>query len=601
MPQVADIVLDGVAYMLVPGSYRRGAAGLPEGRSGRVVISDFVGGQRRALQLERDTSWDSPGVGPALFGQGIEPWPFGASHTDGVVIPASTAMRVHTFTLGNAVYLGIGRYVYRTVALSAGSWSSLTQVADIGAGQTVSGLGYYGGYLAIGCGNGPDIKLLDPGSLVLTTLSAGLKGSWLVGYAGRLAIADPIPGNEAILRLTTGGGLDTRELDAPITNMALHGGKVAIATRSALWLLGGRADPVNGVWVGEPEPVYTQYAPAADDFRFLCSFGGKLYTWLGGNAVEWNPNGGSSKQGWRATGLDGRACHGGAVAGNMLVVSIESRAGSYQLWAFDGTGWWLMRETDAAPWVWPVALAGAGSFDLLAFRNGNSGVTYDLLRMTPRGPSAPAYAGSGSFTSAMLDAGQRDARKSWRAIGATFAAPELRGNSGSSDSITLTLEWSIDGGANWTTAATSTVNDPAQRVFELSAQLSPNAAVSPFLQLRVRYTSVSDWAPVLTGIWADYAVMDAPPRRRRWACSVMIRDGIVQRDGSAAALAGAAQRNALWHSWHDNQTLTFRDLDYDDDPVERQIRIVAIEEVIPKPSDAGIWGTSTIALQLLEV
>ena len=147
MPQVADIVLDGVAYMLVPGSYRRGSAGLPEGRSGRVVISDFVGGQRRALQLERDTSWDSPGVGPALFGQGIEPWPFGASHTDGVVIPVSTAMRVHTFTLGNAVYLGIGRYVYRTVALSAGSWSSLTQVAEDAhflaytvSGETVSWL-----------------------------------------------------------------------------------------------------------------------------------------------------------------------------------------------------------------------------------------------------------------------------------------------------------------------------------------------------------------------------------------------------------------------------------------------------------------------------
>ena len=33
-------------------------------------------------------------------------------------------------------------------------------------------------------------KLLDPGSLALTTLSAGLNGNWIMGYASRLVIAD---------------------------------------------------------------------------------------------------------------------------------------------------------------------------------------------------------------------------------------------------------------------------------------------------------------------------------------------------------------------------------------------------------------------------
>jgi hypothetical protein len=601
MPQTSDIVLDGTPYMLVPGSYRRSSAGLPEGRTGRVVISDFVGGQRRAIQLERDTSWDSPGVGPALFGQGVEPWPYGVAHTDAAVIPVSSSQRVHTLTLGNAVYLGIGRYVYRTVALTAGSWSDLTQVADIGAGQTVSGLAYYGGYLAIGCGNGADVRLLDPGSLALTTLSAGLKGGWIAGYAGHLVLSDPIPGNEAILRLTTGGGLDTRELDSPITNMALHGGKVAIATRAALWLLGGRGDAVNGVWMGEPEPVYTQYAPAADDFRFLCSFGGKLYTWLAGSAVEWNPNAGASKQGWRATGLDGRACFGGTVAGNMLVVSVQSHTGSFQLWAFDGTGWWLMRETDTVPWVWPVALAGAGSFDLLGFRNGDTGVTYDLVRMTARGPSAPAYAASGRFTTSLLDAGERDAPKSWHAVGATFAAPETRGNPASTDPVTLSLDWSIDAGETWTSAASLVASDPTQRAFELSAELPVNVAVAPFLQMRVGFASVSDWAPVLTGVWADYAVLDAPPRRRRWTLSVIARDGSVQRDGSVGMLDGHAQSAALWQSWEDNRSLSFRDLDYDANPTERQVRVIAIEESVPKPSDARMWGTSIVQLQVQEL
>ncbi|MCA9861267.1 MAG: hypothetical protein KC438_16185, partial [Thermomicrobiales bacterium] len=270
------------------------------------------------------------------------------------------------------------------------------------------------------------------------------------------------------------------------------------------WLLGGPADPVNGVWLGEPEPVYTQFAPAPDDFILLCSFGGKLYTWLSGNLVEWNPNGGASKQGWRATGLDGVRCFGGVVAGTMLVVSLERRPGLFQLWAFDGTGWWLMRETESMPWVWPTALSGAGTFDLLAFRDGDTEVTYDLARMRHRDAAVHAYAATGAFTTSLLDAGERDASRSWRAIGATFATPEPRGNPASSDPVTLSLAWSVDAGATWTTATTETVADPTQRVLELRAELPSNAAVGPLLQLRVGFDSVSDWSPVLTGLWAEY-------------------------------------------------------------------------------------------------
>lgn len=601
MPQPSDITLDGTPFMLLPGTYRRASAGPPEGRTGRLTIADFVGGQRRALQLERDTSWDSPGVGPAFFGQGVEPWPRLTAHTDSALRPVTANQRVHAQALGNAIYLGIGRYVYRTVALTAGSWGNLTQVADLGAGMSITGLTRYNGYLAIACGSALDIKLLDPIALTLTTLSAGLIGSWIMGYANHLITADPLPGNESILHFTTGGSLDSRELDAPIVHIALHGGKVVIATRSALWLLGGRADTVNGVWIGEPEPVYTQLAAAGDDFIFLCSFGGKLYTWLAGSAVEWNPNSGSTKQGWRAAGLDGRVCYGGTVAGNMLVVSIQNRSGRYQLWAFDGTGWWLMAERETTPWVWPTALAGAGSLDLLAFRDGDTAVTYDTVRMIPRSAGAPSYAAAGSFTTALLDAGERDARKSWRAIGATFATPEDRGNTASADPVTLTLAWSIDGGSTWTPAATSTVSDPSERIHELSAELPSGAAIARYLQLRVTFSSVSDWSPVLTGLWADYAVLDQPPRRRRWSFAILARDAAIQRDGSVATLNGRAQIAALWQSWESGQTVTLRDLDYDADPTARTVRITAIEEQVPKPSDAANWGAAVIHLQLLEL
>jgi hypothetical protein len=260
-----------------------------------------------------------------------------------------------------------------------------------------------------------------------------------------------------------------------------------------------------------------------------------------------------------------------------------------------------MSERESSPWVWPIALAGAGTLDLLAFRDGDPGVTYDTARMIPRSSGAPSYAAAGSFTTSLPDAGERDADKSWRAIGATFTTPEERGNVASTDPVTLSLDWSIDGGATWATAATATLSDPTVRTHQLTAELPTGAAVARSLQIRITFASVADWSPVLTGLWADYALLDRPPRRRRWSFAILARDASIQRDGSIATLSGRAQITALWQTWEDNPTLSFRDLDYDADPTERAARITAIDEQVPKPSDAANWGAAAIHLQLLEL
>ena len=72
-PLTTDVEIDGAGYMLAPGTYKRTQDRMPEGRTGRVVVRDVFGGQRRALQLERDKGWDAVGVGPAYFGQAKEP------------------------------------------------------------------------------------------------------------------------------------------------------------------------------------------------------------------------------------------------------------------------------------------------------------------------------------------------------------------------------------------------------------------------------------------------------------------------------------------------------------------------------------------------
>src|SRR5262249_24419844 len=163
------------------------------------------------------------------------------------------------------------------------------------------------------------------------------------------------------------------------------------------------------------------------------------------------------------------------VAANMLVVAIVSRDGTPQVWAWDGSGWWLMKANAGGPTrCWPMFLAGAGNLDLLTFRDGSA--TYDLYRMAYRDATSHNYNGVGTWSSSLLDAGERDKNKAWRKIGCTFAAPEIRGNAASGDSVTVALSYSTDGGKTFTAAASTSVSDPTNRTLDLEANLVSAAA-----------------------------------------------------------------------------------------------------------------------------
>jgi hypothetical protein len=279
MSQITDIVLGGDGYMLTPGTYRRQTDGVAEGSPGTIVLSDFVGGQRRAIQLESERGWDSEGVGPALLGQGVEPWPYVTDYADGTIgIPLSTSP-VPAALIGDHIYIGIGRFLYQSVAVTATSWADFTQVADLGSGNAISSLARYADKLAVLCGDTSDIQIYDPIAGTYAVMQAGERGTHGVGYGGRLVYSVADAGSEAEIRMTTGGGIDSRTLDSPVVAIALHAGSVAIATRSSLYLLGGKPDATLGTWIGEPEPFFTSGAwTGPDDFGFLVSFGGRLFT-----------------------------------------------------------------------------------------------------------------------------------------------------------------------------------------------------------------------------------------------------------------------------------------------------------------------------------
>ncbi|HEV2066424.1 MAG TPA: hypothetical protein VGR08_06285, partial [Thermomicrobiales bacterium] len=169
--------------------------------------------------------------------------------------------------------------------------------------------------------------------------------------------------------------------------------------------------------------------------------------------------------------------------------------------------------------------------------------------------------------------------------------------------VDVFLDYSIDGGGTWTQVATRTVtgNFFTQHNVTLDADIASDAAVSRFLQLRVRWSSVLNWAPVLTGVWSEFEVLDSPARRRRWQFTVTAQDQVIDRAGTKLTRTGRQLVAELWSAWQAGTTLPFRDLDYDADPTERRVRIVGIREVVPVPSDAGRWGHSAVALTLVEV
>jgi hypothetical protein len=323
-----------------------------------------------------------------------------------------------------------------------------------------------------------------------------------------------------------------------------------------------------------------------------------LYTWLQGRVAEFDDSQEESR--WLRTGPEGVTCHGGVVAGDWLIVCLTSRYESRrEIWGFDGSGWYLLvTATSGAQKLWPAAIGGAGNRDLLVFRDGSA--TYDLYRLKWRDTTNNTYAATAVWTSNLLDAGDPTRDKAWRALGATFAQPADRGNVASGDAIALTLEYSLDGGVTWSTAASSAPSNGAVRMHTLQSAFA-SVPTSRCLQLRVTWGSISDWAPVLTGVWVEYETLDNAPARRRWEVTIDAGDRNVRRDSTIDPQTGREKIAALWDAWALQQTLPFQDIDNDSAPVAYAVRIEEIAEMATRPSDAARWGESRVELTLAEV
>lgn len=621
MPGGTDVEIAGAGYALVAGGYARRQQGSFQRRSGRIDLAGFGGGQRQPFQpaaadgASAGRGWDAVGTVAVYGGQGVEPWPNVAPHADALVGPPTTGQRAHGIVVGDRVYVGVGSRLLRTAPLTEPVWANLTQVATF-AGLTISDVARYKDDVMVffGPGAGASMRLYRTATAtIVDPWVTGEAGSVGVGYKGQLLFAPTGAGLRERVRLS----LDrydaailfrNRNADGPVVRIGAFGGKVAIASRAGLSLFAGEWDPgsatpaVTANWTGDLEPVFAHGVwTAEDDFVFLQGHLGRLYTWVAGRVVAWDPA--NPGAGWRQTGPEGRACYGAAVAGGYLVVALQPRDGGSELWASDGAGWFRIARHEPGGDVlcWPIAVAGVGDRDLLVFRSGQP--TYNLYRLVWRANGLHTYGPSGEWRTSLLDAGEPATAKAWTAIGARFAAPEARGNAASTDPVTIALDWSSDAGATWTEAAILTTSGTPARQYALLATPTAGdgrAPVGRSLQLRVRWSGVLDWAPVLTGLWAEWAIDDAPAPRRRWELKVAARDGQVRRDGGREARSGRQLAADLWAAWQTGTPVPFADVDYEAAPVTRTVRIVAIAEEIPKPADAARWGESVVSLTLVE-
>lgn len=643
MAQATDIVLDGAGYMIEPGSpqspgYKRLQDGHPEGLTQRTTLTDFFGGQRRALQLERDTFYDSLAIGPALGGQGVRPWPLVAYRTGANYPSFANAITRDTYVpqviANNRSWFAVGKQLIRgPVTTRTGTWS--WSVAHTFT-HDITDITIYGSIGILVCfGSAADIIFYHTGTGTTATLMAGERGHRIEAYNGFAIWTDArTNATPTILRMVKGTGIDTRHVSYDVTAMATVGGELMLITKQALFTFRGRVRDVmvnnpgwtsggsqpaqipGQEWSGDFEPFYQQGVVAEeDDYRVMLGYGGRTLAWIAGGMHELVPSG--DRAGWRSTGLAGRRCFGGTVAAGYVWVSIESHSSQNEIWCYNGTGWWCVaRQPMPEPgspgaWCSPINLGRTNWTSTVFFLiEGETNKVLDIRPVDMRDGINTLhfmYPPTAEFVTPMIDAGDRDKIKAWRKIGAVFSSPELQGNITSGDNVRVDLDYSTDAGATWTTVfseysqvwAGSNGNSLAAMNFDIEEALQ--GVVSRFIQLRIRWVSVSDWAPILTGVWVEHETFQSPARRRKWQLRIHARDQEIDRDGVVLTRTGRELIEDLWQAWESDTPLTFRDIDYDDDPTQRTVRIVGIQEAAVQPSDHGTWGDSLITLNLVEV
>ncbi|MDQ3548826.1 MAG: hypothetical protein M3439_08395, partial [Chloroflexota bacterium] len=511
-----DITLDGVDYMLVPGSYRAFHDPPVETRMERLRLRGFTTGLNQPHPVDGGGLLTGLRAWPA-------PWPLG---TEGIgPAPAAQAVSGAISTSQPKLMASDSDYLYIVAGTTVYRWDRSVASAPVNRKTLAAAatcLVRLKDVLFIGHGLGADVGLYDDATNALTpsALGAGIKASMIGTFSrGIVLVAPNFP---MTLHIYYGAGLTYKRswsLDGNILGFAQLGNRMIVATDAGLHVLSGEwyqdADPP-----APPETLrLTSWGTLSgqlqdeDDFSWLIVYQGRLFAWLGKRVVGLD----EARESWQPFGLEGSLTHGAAVVNGWLLVSLSPRASptTYQIWGYNGSGWWLLDEASITNTLLAPAAGGAGQ--LVAFTSSSGNIaTWEFDDTT----TAASLASPFSITTPLLDDGEPDRVKHWQRIGVELARTDGQPVGDWSASI----EYSTDGSATWTSAGTAVTvaNELASIAYPLDVEASG-------LLLRLTLKRTSGLPPFVTTIWAEHATPDDSARQRRWQFRIHARSRGVNR------------------------------------------------------------------------
>jgi hypothetical protein len=559
-----DISLNGVGYLVVPGSYRSFLAGSSDAvdRLTRQTVQDF----RTGLGGPRDGGLfgvDGLGAWPA-------PWPVGSA---GIGPAPKKQTASGSVGSGNPkLTANSDAWLYVAAGTNLHRWSGSGSPASRATlPATIVDFVRRGDALFCAYDTAADVsRFVDATTTqTLSVLGAGYKAGRL-GVSGDILVTSQAGNRSTIDVWNSSLTVSTNyKLQGEVSRMVPWDRGLLIATNQGIYLLSGVS---YGGFSLDAWGSVSGGAQADDDYAWMVVHQGRLLAWFSGQVMGYDRVAGV----WRPLGLAGQSSSGATATGGWLTVAaVPPAGGGEQLWAFDGEGWWLLD----APGSYP---AGAPGGRLASFSSGSGTLAYyeldELLTGTKlRSPFV--------VETALLDGGLPDRAKRWSRVGVELARPDGQ----PVGSWSYGLDWSSDAGTTWQAAGSATVTD------EVTSLSFPISVEATWLRLRLTGTQLTGLPPFVMALWAEH---DEPTLTslggRRWTFQIHAHDGGIDRAGALDPRTGQQIRAALWNLAESGASIPFRDVDYAATSAETTVRLIDLRERWTQTADQPSLGADTV-------
>jgi hypothetical protein len=569
-----DIQLDGIDFMLLPGSYKSYPDGnlYVDSRLGRQVLGDFTSGMSGPKLNARNMPASSL-YGEASIGSWPAQWPIGVN----AIGPAPKRVASgHTYAIDEPkIIVRSDDYTFIAAGTQLWRWdnSGVPELRFTFSNPIVD-MARMRSTLYIAFGNAKTIS-----SYLDSTQTESVDEFDSTAFASRittlgsgLLFQRSNVSTQCRWQFTPGSVGVTRTLDGPALGMVAYEDQVLVATALSIWSFTPAASGSASIDFEHWGVISSDGLQNSDDYAWFKVFQGRLMAWRGGRAMLYDKQRGW----WRHAGLEGHMSNGAAIVNSWLIVSLLQRETmTPQLWGYNGSGWWLPDEAESA---YPASARGDR---LIVWEDGRSELMYYDM---DSGRGSAAITPTFTLDTALFDAGESDRAKYWRQIGVELARADPAGVG----EWSFELQYSADGGAVWTSAGAATSVSAATASVKQAIAVTSN-----FLRVRVIATQTSGLPPFVMSIWAEYETLNESVRRRRWQFKIAATDRVVTRDAALDGRDGQQIRDQLWALFTNAQTVTFRDVDYSTTLSERNVRIIGLREEWHKPADQQKIGAHT--------